>query len=259
MNAAEATDAPGGDAPGSDAPIRVLVVDDHDLFRIGLVSLLRSQPDIEVVGQTSRGLAGVRLAGELQPDIVLMDLTMADLPGTEATRMIVERCPSIRVLALGVLARNEDVTGAVVAGASGYLHKDTRIEEVATAVRVAANGGAWLSPHAAKLVLEQLRQSRSPWGEPSSVEKLSPRQLAVLRLIAQGMGNAEIAATLNISPRTAKNHVSAILTKLGLPNRLHVAIYAVRRGLDEPPGSSGSGLNRGLREIRSSLLWAPTE
>jgi DNA-binding NarL/FixJ family response regulator len=165
----------------------------------------------------------------MQPDVVVMDLRMADLSGAEAMQMIVERCSSVRVLALSVSAQREDVTGAVRAGATGYLLKDARIDEVAAAVRAAADGAAWLSAAAADLVLGMLRES--PRTDEPSVEELSLRELDVLRLLARGMENAQIAATLNISPRTTKNHVSNILAKLGLPNRLMAAIYAVRRGL----------------------------
>jgi DNA-binding NarL/FixJ family response regulator len=216
-----------------DAVIRVLVVDDHDLFRTGLASLLAAQPDIEVVGQASGGRAAVRLTHELRPDVVLMDLRMPDLAGPDATRMILERDPSMRVIALTVLSQDENVADSVQAGACGYLTKDTPTEDVATAIRAAAQGAAWLSPRAAEVVLGRLRQEkRSATDELPIEQQLSARELDVLRLIASGKENSEIAQALNISPRTAKNHVSSILTKLGLPSRVQAAIYAVRRGLD---------------------------
>ncbi len=213
-------------------PIRALVVDDHDLFRAGLSSLLASQPDIHVLGQASGGHMGVRLASELRPDVVLMDLQMPDLEGHHATRQILARDPSTRVVVLTVLSDDEDVIAALEAGACGFLAKDTPIDDVIIAVRAAAQGAAWLSPRAAEIVLTRLRQTqpnqpteRDPMGE------LSSRELDVLRLIARGLENAQIAETLNISPRTAKNHVSNILAKLGLPSRVQAAVYAVRRGL----------------------------
>jgi DNA-binding NarL/FixJ family response regulator len=216
-----------------DAGIRVLVVDDHDLFRTGLSSLLASRPDIEVVAQASGGRAGVRLAEELRPDVVLMDLRMPDLEGTEATREIVDRQPSTRVIALTVLSEDRDVEGAVHAGACGFLAKETPIDEVVTAIRAAVQGVAWLSPRAAEVVLGRIRQAdQGPAPEHQANRRLSPRELDVLRLIARGMENAEIAEALHISPRTAKNHVSSILAKLGLPSRIQAAVYAVRRGLD---------------------------
>lgn len=219
---------------GLKAPvIRVLVVDDHDLFRTGMASLLSAQPDIEVVAQASGGHKGVQLASELRPDVILMDLRMPDLEGHDATRVIVERHPTTRVLALTVLSGDGDVAAALQAGASGFLAKDTPIDEVVTAVRAAAAGTAWLSPRAAEVVLGALRRSNSSQQpDPGEIHRLSARELDVLRLIARGLENSEIAEHLGISPRTVKNHVSNILSKLGLPSRIQAATYAVRRGLD---------------------------
>jgi len=221
------------ETPWNGGGIRVLVVDDHDLFRAGLASLLGAQPDIEVVAQASGGRMAVRLANELQPDVVLMDVRMPDLEGPEATREILERHPSMRIVALTVVSDDSDVAAVVEAGACGFLAKDTPIDGVVLAVRAAANGVAWLSPRAAEVVLGRVRRERA--GEepgPDLVDDLSLREVEVLRLIARGMENAEIAQELGISPRTAKNHVSNILAKLGLPNRIQAAIYAVRRGLN---------------------------
>jgi DNA-binding NarL/FixJ family response regulator len=220
------------EAVRQDGTIRVLVVDDHDLFRAGLASLLATQPDIEVVAQASGGRMGVRLADELRPDVVLMDLRMPDLEGPEATREILARNPGMRVLVLTVATDDSDVEAALESGACGFIAKDTPVTAVAVAVRAAAQGVAWLSPRAAEVVLGRVRQ-RVP--EPAGLaveEQLSARELDVLRLIARGMENADIAEALAISPRTAKNHVSNILAKLGLPSRVQAAIYAVRRGLD---------------------------
>jgi two-component system NarL family response regulator len=217
---------------GPHTMIRVLVVDDHDLFRTGLASLLASQPDIEVVGQASGGRAGVRLADELQPDVVLMDLRMPDIEGPDATRAILASHPSTRVVALTAVSNDADVTEALEAGACGFLAKDTPIDGVAVAVRAAADGAAWLSPRAAEVVLGRLRaREAEPGLDIAGGEQLSARELEVLRLIARGMENADIAKALTISPRTAKNHVSNILAKLGLPSRVQAAIYAMRHGL----------------------------
>lgn len=222
----------GEDEEGGEA-IRVIVVDDHDLFRTGLATLLSQSEGVEVVAQASNGRSGVRLAEELNPDVVLMDLRLPDLNGTDATREILASRPSARVLVLTVSAEEEDVTAAVQAGACGFLAKDTPVDDVVAAVRAAAHGAAWLSPLAADAVLGRLRLDP---GEPepgaSQNAQLSPRELEVLRLVARGMENSEIAAALKISPRTAKNHVSSILEKLGLSNRIQAAIYAVRGGLD---------------------------
>jgi DNA-binding NarL/FixJ family response regulator len=221
------------EAVREDEPIRVLVVDDHDLFRAGLASLLAMQPDIEVVAQASGGRMGVRLANELRPDVVIMDLRMPDVEGSDATRAILERNPSIRVVVLTVATDDNDVESALEAGACGFIAKDTPVGGVAIAVRAAAQGVAWLSPRAAELVLGRVRHRATEQElEVGAEERLSVRELDVLRLIARGMENADIAKTLAISPRTAKNHVSNILAKLGMPSRVQAAIYAVRRGLD---------------------------
>ena len=213
--------------------IRVLVVDDHDLFRTGLASLLGMQPDIDVVAQASGGRMGVRLADELRPDVVLMDLRMPDVEGPAATREILDRHPGARVLVLTVASDDSDVEAALEAGACGFMAKDTSVDGVAVAVRAAAQGVAWLSPRAAQVVLGRVRErAAAPELATGLEEQLSARELDVLRLIARGMENADIAQALAISPRTAKNHVSNILAKLGLPSRVQAAIYAVRRGLD---------------------------
>jgi two-component system nitrate/nitrite response regulator NarL len=217
----------------SEPPIRVLVVDDHDLFRTGLASLLSSHSDVEVVAQASGGRMGVRLASELRPDVVLMDLRMPDIDGPEATRLVVDARPETRVVALTVSSEDADVAVALAAGACGFLAKDTPIDEIVAAVRAAAQGAAWLSPRAAEVVLALVRKEPPEiQADVSHVQDLSARELDVLRLVARGLENAEIARELGISPRTAKNHVSSVLAKLGLPSRVQAATYAVRRGLD---------------------------
>jgi two-component system, NarL family, response regulator LiaR len=212
--------------------IRVLVVDDHDLFRTGLSSLLSSQPDMEVVAQASGGRMALRLANELRPDVVLMDLRMPDLDGPAATRAILQENPAIRVVVLTAMAEDAAVAVAIHAGACGFLAKDTPIDDVVAAVRAAASGAAWLAPRAAEVVLGRIREGEVAQGtEPTLLETLSPRELSVLRLLARGMDNNGIADSLNMSPRTVKNHVSSILAKLGVPNRIHAAIYALRGGI----------------------------
>jgi two-component system, NarL family, response regulator LiaR len=212
--------------------VRLLVVDDHDLFRAGLASLLSAEDGIEVVGQASGGKMGVRLAGELRPDVILMDVRMPDMTGPDATREILARDPGIRVLALTVSSDDADVSAVLQAGAVGFLAKDTPIDSLVTAIAAADTGAAWLSPRAAEVVLGRIRTTApAPEQEQVSLEQLSAREVDVLRLIANGLENAEIAAALNISPRTAKNHVSNILSKLGLPSRVQAAVYAVRQGM----------------------------
>jgi DNA-binding NarL/FixJ family response regulator len=221
----------GIEDPG--AIIRVLVVDDYDLFRTGLVTLLSGQPGLEVAGQASNGRAGVRLAQELKPDVTLMDLRMPDISGHEATRAILARYPDTRVVVFTVSSEDEDVEAAVQAGACGFLAKDIPSDEVVAAIRAAASGAAWLSQRAAEVVLGRVRQSESQLpSDTDPIPDLSPRELEVLQLIARGKENSEIAEILTISPRTAKNHVSSILAKLGLPSRVQAAIYAVKHGLD---------------------------
>jgi DNA-binding NarL/FixJ family response regulator len=217
---------------------RVLVVDDHDLFRVGLASALATYEDIEVVAQASGGRMAVRLAAELRPDVILMDLRMPDLDGLEATREILEADPSARVVAVTVATGETDVAAAIAAGASGYLTKDSPVDDVITAIRAAASGSAWLSPRAARAVLDRMRREHVEAGPASETvgEELSPRELQVLELVARGLDNNKIAAELYISPCTAKNHVSSILAKLGVTNRIQAAAHAWRRRRGANPG-----------------------
>lgn len=212
--------------------IRILVVDDHDLFRVGVVSILTACEDIEVVAQTASGKMAVRLARELDPDVVLMDMRLPDLDGPACTRAILEHHASVRVVMLTVIAEEADVAAGIGAGACGYLLKDSAIEDVVTAVRAAASGAAWLSPRAAETVLERIRHQPAPTGSIGELEHdLSPREVEVLHLLARGRDNNEIAAEMSISPRTAKNHVSSILGKLSVSNRTQAAVYAVKHGI----------------------------
>jgi DNA-binding NarL/FixJ family response regulator len=213
-------------------PVRVMIVDDHDLFRTGLSSLLVSRPEFDVVAQASGGRMAVRLARELRPDVVLMDRSMPDLDGDDATRQILEHDPDARILMLTVANDESSVASAVRAGACGYLFKDSPIDEVYAAVRAAASGSPWLSTRAATALLERIRRlEEQPKPDPAGLDALSPRELEVLRLLARGHENSEIASDLGISPRTAKNHVSSILEKLGLSNRVQAAVYAAKHQL----------------------------
>jgi DNA-binding NarL/FixJ family response regulator len=223
--------SPEGDGRAA-APVRILIVDDHDLFRTGLASLLAAETGITVLAQASSGRLGVRLARELSPDVILMDVRMPDVSGPEATRTIMAENPDARVLALTIASSDHEIAAALQAGACGFLAKDTPLDSLVAAIRTAASGAAWLSPKAAEIVLGNIRKAPPDQeAEMAPVHQLSPRELDVLRLIAAGMENSEIAVTLNISPRTAKNHVSNILAKLNLPTRVHAAVYAVRQSL----------------------------
>lgn len=220
------------DLGSGETPIRVVLVDDHDLFRSGLAAMLGREPDILIVGQASRGRAGVRLALELRPEVLLVDMGMPDLDGISVTREILDGLPVARVVLLSPVSENGDVEAAVLAGACGFLLKDAPVGDVADAVRAAAAGDSWLAPRAAAAVLELLRRDHvEPMRSPDP-GILSARELEILRLVARGLENSEIADELCISPRTAKNHLSNVLAKLGVSNRVQAAIYAVRHGLD---------------------------
>jgi NarL family two-component system response regulator LiaR len=226
----ESTEA-GGTAPG--APVRVLVVDDHDLFRVGLASMLAAVEGLEVVAQASTGRGAVRLASELRPDVVLMDMRLPDLDGSKATREILAHDESVRVVMLTVITDETEVVAAIGAGACGYLLKDSPVEDVVAAVRAATNGAAWLSPCAAEAVLQRMRHAEARNGHAGAIQDdLSPREVEVLQLLARGLDNNEIAANMSISPRTAKNHVSSILGKLGVVNRIQAAVYAIKHGIE---------------------------
>jgi two-component system NarL family response regulator len=219
-------------ATQSERRIRVVVADDHDLFRTGVAAVLEEQPDIEVVAQASGGRMAVRLAAELQPDVVVIDLMMPDLDGHTALAQIVEANPSTRVVVLTISGEDGDVAAAIEAGAWGFLGKDASLDSIAVAVRAAAAGAAWLGPRAAEVVLDQARrQSITDAAGDSDGVALSEREIEVLRLVARGLENNEIAEALFISPQTAKNHVSRILRKLGVQSRVQAAVYAVRRGI----------------------------
>jgi len=220
------------------AAVRVLIVEDHDLFRTGLAHFLGNEADLEVVGQASGGKMGVRLALELAPDVVLTDLRMPDLDGITVIQRITSRLPDVKTVVLTVAMDDADITAALSAGACAFVGKNRPAEDIAAAIRAAAAGSAWLSPQAAESVLGRIRSLR-PGVEPAdALAQLSAREYDVLKLIAQGLDNSEIAETLDISPNTAKNHVSNILAKLGLPNRIQAAIYAIRSELGGPSGGS---------------------
>jgi DNA-binding NarL/FixJ family response regulator len=210
---------------------RVLLVDDHDLFRTGLRNLLADQ-GVDVVGEAQTGAEALGLVRELAPDVVVMDLNMPGMSGVEATRQINVLAPLTRVLVLTISDEDADVLDAILAGASGYLLKDSSIQELLQGIRSAAVGEALISPHIASKVLQRIRAtSTSPEIADTIRSELSDREIQVLKLIANGTDNAQIAAELHISPKTVKNHISNILMKLQIDNRIQAAVYAVRSGI----------------------------
>jgi DNA-binding NarL/FixJ family response regulator len=209
----------------------VLLVDDHDLFRTGLRNLLEEQT-LEIVGEAATGGEAIRLVRELTPDVVVMDLNMPAMGGVEATRHIAEASPLTRVVMLTISDEDSDVMDAIFAGACGYLLKDASIQELVSGIRSAARGESLISPHIAAKVLQRVRAtSAQPEIEQMIRAELSEREIEVLKLIANGKDNAVIAAELHISPKTVKNHISNILMKLQIDNRIQAAVYAVRSGI----------------------------
>ncbi|MFM8237604.1 MAG: response regulator [Actinomycetota bacterium] len=215
-----------------DAPLQVLLVDDHALFRRGLALVLAAEPDIEIVGEASHGAEAVDRAADLQPHVVVMDVRMPGMGGIEATRRIRQAQPATRVVMLTGSTEDDDLLGALRAGATGYLLKEIAIEELAPAVRAIARGQALVSPSmAARLVTEFNALSRRVDEQHDHAPRLTDREIEVLRLVARGCSNKEIAAELVIAENTVKNHVRNILEKLQLRTRMEAALYAVRERL----------------------------
>jgi DNA-binding NarL/FixJ family response regulator len=217
----------GNDKPGS--AIGVVLVDDHTMLRHGLRQTLLEH-GLDVVGEASNGRSGAQLVLELKPDVVVMDLEMPQMNGIEATRAIIEREPGARILMLTVSTEDEHVVEALAAGACGYLVKAAPPEDTVRAIRAAHAGDSTLSPQVATRLVARVRHARDMRAAPPPAN-LTPRELEILRLIAEGRENAEIAERLVISLSTAKNHVAHLLEKLGAQNRVQAAVYAVRNGL----------------------------
>jgi DNA-binding NarL/FixJ family response regulator len=210
--------------------LRVMLVDDHDLFRTGLRNLLEEQ-GVLIVAEASDGASALSLVRELTPDVVVMDLNMPGMNGIEATREIARFAPLTRVVVLTISDQDGDVLDAILAGACGYLLKDSSIQDLMAGIRAASVGEALISPHIAAKVLQRIRATNVETDVPTTGPELSDRENEVLRLIANGKDNAEIAQELHISPKTVKNHISNILMKLQIDNRIQAAVYAVRRGI----------------------------
>ena len=209
--------------------ITVLLVDDHEMVRRGVRAFLETRPDITVVAEAGSGEEAVRLAAEHAPDVALMDLIMPGMDGVEATRRLTARSPRTNVVMLTSYHDDEHIFPAIRAGALSYVLKEVGPEELADAVRKAAAGEAVLHPRVAARVVRELHGARRD--EPNAFRELSDRELEVLKLIADGLSNAEIAGRLYVSEKTVKSHVSNILGKLHLADRTQAAVYAWRQGV----------------------------
>jgi DNA-binding NarL/FixJ family response regulator len=210
--------------------IRIVLADDHSVVRQGLKMFLSLDPDFEVIGEAENGAQAVELARTLNPDVVLMDLLMPVMDGITAIGEIRRELPDTEVIALTSVLEDASVVGAVKAGAIGYLLKDTQSEELCRAIKAAAAGQVQLSPQAAARLMREVRT-------PDTIQALTERETDVLKLVAQGKANKEIAAELVIGEKTVKTHVSNILMKLGVQSRTQAALYAAQRGLVTLPGA----------------------
>jgi DNA-binding NarL/FixJ family response regulator len=211
--------------------LRVVIVDDHDLFRTGLRNLLEEQ-GVLIVGEAAGGAEAVKIVRELAPDVVVMDLNMPGMGGVDATRHITTIAPLTRVVMLTISEEDSDVMDAILAGACGYLLKDSSIQDLMAGIRAASLGESLISPNIAAKVLQRVRATSTQPEIANTIRaELSDREIEVLKLIANGKDNAVIAAELHISPKTVKNHISNILMKLQIDNRIQAAVYAVRSGI----------------------------
>jgi DNA-binding NarL/FixJ family response regulator len=221
--------------------VRVLLVDDDDLMRAGLRSVLSSDEAIEVVGEASDGHAALERARTLTADVVLMDVRMPGLDGIAATRELLAVQPEARVVILTTFEQDDYIFGALNAGASGFLLKRTRPEELIAAVHTVAAGEALLSPSVTRTVIERTAQQPTPdTSARDRLDELTPREREVLTLIAHGLSNGEIAATLVVEESTVKTHVKRILRKLRLRDRVHAVIFAYESGLARPGAQAGA-------------------
>jgi DNA-binding NarL/FixJ family response regulator len=218
---------------------RVLIADDDDLVRAGLVELLSNDAAIEVVGQASTGREAVARARRLAPDVVLMDVRMPDLDGIAATRELTRAVPAVRVLILTTFEQDDYVFGAMRAGASGFLLKRTRPEELIAGVHTVAAGEALLSPSVTRRVIDRMAQQPTPkLADQAKLDELTPREREVLALVARGLSNREIAAELVVEEATVRSHIRRILMKLDLRGRVQIVIFAYESGVNRPAASA---------------------
>lgn len=225
------------------APIRVLLVDDHALFRSGIKSLLQRHPEFEIVGEAGDGMEGVKRAAQLKPDVVLLDLHMPGLSGRDAAAMMTEEAPGSHVLMLTVSEDAEDLIETLRAGACGYLLKNIEAETLTAAITKAAAGESVISPQMMGKLVQGVRGAppkastgaAAPAVVASELNKLSPREREILVLVARGQSNKEIARTLDLAESTVKIHVQNVLRKLGLTSRVQAAVFAVEQGIVQDP------------------------
>lgn len=210
--------------------IKVLLVDDHEMVRIGLAAVLGTEDGIEVVGEAAGGREGLRLAEQYEPDVVLMDLVMDGMDGIETTRLVMERLPQCKVIVLTSFLDDEKLYPVIEAGAFSYLLKTSRASEIAAAIRAAANGQPVLESQVASKMMNRFRRPKT---EAMPHHELTEREMEVLKLIAKGRSNQELAEELYIGIKTVKFHVTNILAKLGVEDRTQAAIYAHKNGLAE--------------------------
>jgi two-component system, NarL family, response regulator LiaR len=230
----------GARTPSNDGEamtIRILITDDHRVVRQGLRMFLQLDPEMEIVGEADNGAEALKLVELLTPDVVLMDLLMPVMGGIEATARIRARFPETEVVAMTSVLEDAAVLGAIRAGAIGYLLKTTEADALCTAIRAAAAGQVQLAPEAAALLMREIKMPESP--AVSGIDALTKREIGVLRLMARGRANKEIASDLGIGEKTVKTHVSNVLAKLGVQSRTQAALYAAHAGLVDA-GSIGT-------------------
>jgi DNA-binding NarL/FixJ family response regulator len=214
---------------------RVLIVDDDALMRAGLVELLAADPELEIIGQAATGRQAIEQARRLAPDVVLMDVRMPDLDGIAATRALARATPGVRVLILTTFEQDDYIFGALRAGASGFLLKRARPEELLGAVHTIAAGEALLSPSVTRRVIDRMAQQPTPeLADQAKLDALTPREREVLERIARGLSNREIAAALSVEESTVRTHVKRILMKLELRDRVQAVIFAYESGVNHP-------------------------
>jgi DNA-binding NarL/FixJ family response regulator len=220
---------------------RVLIADDDALMRAGLAELLADEPEIEVVGQASTGPEAVERARRLNPDIVLMDVRMPDMDGIEATRRLMRAAPRTRVVILTTFEQDDYIFGALRAGASGFLLKRTRPEELIDAVHTVAAGDSLLSPSVTRRVVERMSQQPTPdLSNQAKLDELTAREREVLKLVASGLSNREIGDRLVVEEATVRSHIRRILMKLGLRDRVQIVIFAYETGVNRPAGATSA-------------------